>query len=155
MNALKTWFADGGLPETLISDNGKEFVNRELADFRKQMVIEHVKGAVENHKANGRIERLIGTLRNMIIKISDVNTAIKIDLAISAYNDTFHSAIKCTHRQAILKPNNVILAVNNIVNPRQKHKLNSRPRKKTKYRYNQNVKISQYDNICKLHKGKY
>lgn len=65
---IKNWCKDGYIPEKIISDNGKEFVNDKFRIFANQMGIEHIKVGVESHRSNGRIERVIGTIREGIRK---------------------------------------------------------------------------------------
>lgn len=46
-NALEKWFAKGHIPEQLISDNGKEFVNVQMKKMCKKYGIEHVTISVD------------------------------------------------------------------------------------------------------------
>ncbi|XP_019184818.1 PREDICTED: uncharacterized protein LOC109179780 [Ipomoea nil] len=51
-----------GLPEQLVTDNGRQFDNRAFATFCVQNGIRHIKVSVAYHQANGQIENLNRTL---------------------------------------------------------------------------------------------
>ncbi|KAM0675564.1 hypothetical protein GVAV_000930 [Gurleya vavrai] len=74
----------------------------------------------EDHKANGRIERFIGTIREMFYKTNGMNIKEKIDKVISVYNNTYHSAIKCTPFKAMFKNNIYKNLPNNLFDPRNR-----------------------------------
>lgn len=58
-NVIKEWYGQGYIPETLISDNGKEFMNEFFKKMCRSLEIRlHVVG-IEYHRSNGRIERVI------------------------------------------------------------------------------------------------
>ncbi|MGL5708822.1 MAG: hypothetical protein ACRDDF_11260 [Aeromonas sp.] len=55
-------------PEELITDNGKEFANEFFRRYCMDEKILHRLVSVESHKSNGRIERLIRTIREGLAK---------------------------------------------------------------------------------------
>ena len=65
------------------------------------MVIEHTKVGIESHKSNGRVERVIGTIREGIIKPDGFTLEEKIAIIVKQYNKTYHSAIRCTPKEAL------------------------------------------------------
>ncbi|KAF7686091.1 hypothetical protein CDIK_3158 [Cucumispora dikerogammari] len=69
---FKNWCRDGFIPETLVSDNGKEFVRKEFKEFCISMGIKHDKVGIEFHRANDRVERVIGTIRESIEKFKEM-----------------------------------------------------------------------------------
>ena len=49
--------------EKIITDNGKEFGSRKFEKMYAREKVEHTKVSVESHRSNGRVERVIGTIR--------------------------------------------------------------------------------------------
>ncbi|KAM0683798.1 hypothetical protein COBT_004051, partial [Conglomerata obtusa] len=77
----------------------------------------------------------------------------KVDLAITAYNHTFHSAIGCSPIEAITNPFETKVYEKNQENP--KFKKVKKVKNKLRYPYNEKVRIAQYDNITKNWKGRF
>lgn len=96
---LNEWIKDF-VPEEFITDNGKEFSSEEFRIFCINKRIEHRKVSIESHRSNGRIERLLRTIRETLAKneISDLES--NIIKTIKEYNNTYHSAIGCTPEEA-------------------------------------------------------
>lgn len=52
----------------MITDQGRKFRNKEIKDFcSDKNIIHHITG-LESHGGNGRVERLIKTIREELIK---------------------------------------------------------------------------------------
>jgi len=47
-----------GLPHTIITDNGRQFIDKKLKDFYKQVGIRHVTSSVEHPQTNGQAEAM-------------------------------------------------------------------------------------------------
>lgn len=62
--------------------------------------IEHRLVGVESHRSNGRVERVIRTLRESLLKAGEGLLKDKLENVIIKYNHTYHSAIKCTPEEA-------------------------------------------------------
>jgi len=45
-----------GIPHTIITDNGRQFVDRKLELFLKELAIKHVTSSVEHPQTNGQAE---------------------------------------------------------------------------------------------------
>ena len=63
-------FANHGLPEILVSDNGPAFVSKEFEEFAKKNGIRHVKSAPYHPSTNGLVERAVQTFKNSMKKQS-------------------------------------------------------------------------------------
>lgn len=61
-NALKNIFKSIGKSKTLVTDNKKEFMTKEIKKQLEQENIDHHTTSVEKHKANRRIERFHRTM---------------------------------------------------------------------------------------------
>lgn len=63
IDILVDLFARWGLPEELVSDNGRQFVSGEFEDFLKSCGIRHVKSSLYHAMSNGMIERFHRSLK--------------------------------------------------------------------------------------------
>lgn len=64
---------NGYYPEEVVTDNGREFDNVEFRKFCNEMGIKHNKVWVESHRSNGKLERVIGTIREGLLKLGTEN----------------------------------------------------------------------------------
>ena len=60
---LADTFARWGLPEEIISDNGRQFVSREFEEFLRNLNIKHSRTALYHPQANGAVERFNRVLK--------------------------------------------------------------------------------------------
>ena len=92
------------LPERLLSDNGSEFVNFEVADLLERLNIHHIRTTAYKPSSNGAVERvnrtIIGFLRALSNHPSD--WAEYLPRAIRIYNET-------VHRETGMSPANIIM----------------------------------------------
>lgn len=100
---LESWF-NGIYPEEIIIDNAREFKSFELNEFCTKNNINIHYTSLEAHRSNGRVERLISTLVNMILKSNEAFWNGKVKQAINAYNNCFHRVIQCTPNEAYENP---------------------------------------------------
>lgn len=63
-------FTTFGLPQELVSDNGRTFISKEFQDFLKQNGIFHKCTAPYNPATNGLAERFIQTLKQGLQKLN-------------------------------------------------------------------------------------
>lgn len=71
MQALNRQFANYGIPETLFSDNGPQFANREFREFTRSLGVSHVTSSPHHPASNGLAERHVQTAKNTMIKMMD------------------------------------------------------------------------------------
>ena len=101
-----TWFIEnlcrnGNRPGELITDNGREFINDEFRELCRRLDIKHRKVSIESHRSNERVERVIGTLRESILRMKGRSFEDKVHEVISIYNSSFHTGIGCTPNEAV------------------------------------------------------
>jgi RNase H-like domain found in reverse transcriptase/Reverse transcriptase (RNA-dependent DNA polymerase)/Integrase core domain/Integrase zinc binding domain len=113
VDVLSNWFRGRIKPEEIISDNGKEFANMKFKTFCKKRRIRHRMVSVESHRSNGRVERVIGTLREGLVKIKGNTLEERVEEITRAYNNTYHSGIRCTPREAWKDETNIAMIENN------------------------------------------
>lgn len=74
-------------------------------DFRKMcrsLEIEHHVVGIEDHRSNGRVDRVIRTIRDGVVKLGgDMSLKRKIEVITEKYNRMYHVGIKCFPLEAI------------------------------------------------------
>ena len=63
---LSDMFSRWGLPEEIISDNGKQFVSQEFEQFLKAHDIKHCRTALYHPQSNGAVERFNRVLKERL-----------------------------------------------------------------------------------------
>ena len=67
---LRVTFANHGLPEMVVSDNGPAFISQEFEEFMKKNGIRHVRSAPYHPSTNGLVERAVQTFKKGMKKQS-------------------------------------------------------------------------------------
>jgi hypothetical protein len=87
-------------PDVLKTDNGSEFINKDVENLFNKYDITHILNQAGNHKEMGNIEKFNQTLLNMLFKgFTDSSNLKWIDTltdVVNIYNNTFNGAIKST-----------------------------------------------------------
>ncbi|XP_054283614.1 uncharacterized protein K02A2.6-like [Macrosteles quadrilineatus] len=60
---LRSWFSRYGIPSEIVTDNGPQFLSKEMETFFEKNSINHIKTTPYHPKSNGLVERLIRTLK--------------------------------------------------------------------------------------------
>ena len=74
MKFLHELFARFGVVDTIVSDNGSQFISREFKDFCKSYQIDHVTTALFHSRSNGQAERFEDTLKRALKKVRTILT---------------------------------------------------------------------------------
>jgi len=82
---LNSDFRKLGLAETIISDNGPCFKSEKFNKFCNRLEIKHITSSPHYHQSNGRTERAIQTVKQVLKKCK---TEVEVTLALLAYHDT-------------------------------------------------------------------
>ncbi|EQB60017.1 enzymatic polyprotein endonuclease reverse, partial [Vairimorpha apis BRL 01] len=98
---LGKYVLKGKREKEIITDNGKEFINEDFRRLCRSLEIKHRQVSVEAHRSNGRIERVIGTLRESILKSEKETFKEKVMSSIERYNRSYHTGIKRTPIEAL------------------------------------------------------
>ncbi|PIC40074.1 hypothetical protein B9Z55_011551 [Caenorhabditis nigoni] len=69
VRTLKEIFSQNGLPETIVSDNGTQFVSKEFATMCQENGIEHLRSPAFHPQSNGQAERFVDTLKRGLKKL--------------------------------------------------------------------------------------
>lgn len=82
---------------SIVSDNGSEWMNNRIQKLLKDNHISHYAGEVGDHNILGKIDRWIRTIKMRLSKINPKRLTQKLlNEVIENYNTTYHSAIKAT-----------------------------------------------------------
>ena len=85
VKSLNNNFRKFGLAERIISDNRPCFKSEEFRNFCNTLEIKHTKSSPHHHEGNGRAERVIQTVRQIMKK---AKTDVEVTMTILAYHDT-------------------------------------------------------------------
>ena len=84
------WVGPFGVPQVVVSDNGREFVNTALTEAFEQLGIDHRLVSPYSPQTNGFIERQHKTINVALRALSDkTNWALHLPLITLALNNTF------------------------------------------------------------------
>ena len=94
IDSLRTLFAQHGLPDQIVSDNGSNFTSDEFESFCVENGIKHKLTEPYNPQKNGEAERFVQTLKNRLEKMQGDSGEMqtKIDRFLLCYRNTPHSA---------------------------------------------------------------
>ncbi|XP_058840279.1 uncharacterized protein K02A2.6-like [Topomyia yanbarensis] len=71
VDVCKRNFSRHGKPQRMLSDNGSNFVNKEMQQFAKEWDIEHVTSSPYHQQANGKAESAVKIAKKLIKKADD------------------------------------------------------------------------------------
>lgn len=153
--ALKEWIKAGWRIDELISDNGREFLSSAFKNMCREYNINHSVVSVESHRSNGRVERVIRTLREGLAKYKEGSIENRISRLIGIYNNSFHSAIGCTPREAYEDRTGDVTIENS---DQGKYKQKFKIRYREQFELGSQVRIAKHDNFkakIKESKGRF
>ena len=84
---LRPLFAQFGLPETIVTDNGTCFVNAEFEDFLARNGIRHLTSAPYHPQSNGLAEEAVQIIKNGL-KVTTGNVRVRLAKILFAYRLT-------------------------------------------------------------------
>ena len=145
----------GMKPEGIVTDNAKEFQNDQMRELCSLMDIEHRKIGIESHKSNGRVERIIRTVRESILKSNKKTFEEKVGEAIEKYNNSFHVGINCTPIEATNDTTGMVMMENS---PMGNYAGRFKKWYREKFERNQVVRVSKRENLLgcsKYVKGRF
>lgn len=137
-------------PEMLVCDAAAEFSSKEFNVWIKKRNITLHRTAIESHRSNGRIERVIRTIREQLLKMKGESYE-SFNNVIDKYNQTYHAGIKCSPVEALNDVSGQARMENNIQGNYIK-KFTKRYRES--FNIGQKVRVAKNDNLKKNVKGK-
>ena len=97
---LRSIFAQFGLPETIVSDNGSFLVSEEFQQFLKVHGIKQITSAPYHPSSNGLAERAVQIVKKGLKKTTEGSIKSRIAKILFAYRNTPH----CTTGNSPAKP---------------------------------------------------
>ena len=88
---LRSLFAQFGLPEVLVSDNGPNFVSSEFKEFLHHNGVKQVTSAPAHPASNGLAERAVKTVKEGLSKLKSGTIADRLFRFLFTYRNTPHS----------------------------------------------------------------
>lgn len=85
IKTMRRMFASQGLPDVLISDNGRTFTSEEFNLFLKKNGIRHLYTPPYHPASNGQIERAVQTFKNKLKKLANCSISWSEKLAKTLY----------------------------------------------------------------------
>lgn len=86
MTHLKSIFAEHDIPAQLLTDNEPQYSSKEFKDFTESYGIEHLTSSLHYPEANGSSERMLQTVKNILIKCGEEEG--DLSLALLSYRAT-------------------------------------------------------------------
>ena len=90
IEAIRLLFANYGLPEHIVSDNGLQFTSEEFAVFMESNGIKHTRSAPYHPSTNGLAERFIQTMKQTLKASMNTGLPLKQRLLMT-YRSSTHS----------------------------------------------------------------
>ena len=91
INKLQTLFAQFGLPETIVTDNGTGFTSQEFESFLKDNRVKHITSSLYHPASNGLAERAVQIIKRGLKKVTSGNMSAHITQVLFTYRITPHS----------------------------------------------------------------
>ena len=108
ISSLEEIFATHGLPESLTSDNGTQFVATEFTEYTEQQGIRHHRVTAKWPQANGEVERQNGSLlkRLQIAHAEKKDWKKELNVYLAAYRSLTHSTTGVSPCRVALRTEN-------------------------------------------------
>ena len=104
---LRKLFAQHGLPEELVSDNGPQFIASEFEEFMRSSGGKHTKCAPYHPASNGQVDRVVQILKTVLHKHtldkSGVSQSQRLQSFLLTYRTTPHATTGRTPAELFLK----------------------------------------------------
>ncbi|XP_037930885.1 uncharacterized protein K02A2.6-like [Teleopsis dalmanni] len=132
---LRETFSRFGIAETLLSDNGRQFVSEEFKNFVNNNKINHILTAPGHPSTNGQAENFIKSLKKSLYATLNDESPAQIFLGISIRT-----------RFDLIKPP---LVRDRIIQKQRKSVSNYRGKRNEQFEIGQNVYVRDYSNVNK------
>ena len=94
INQLQKLFAQFGMPELLVSDNGTQFTSAAFSDFCSRNGIKHMRSSAYHPQSNGQAERFVDTFKRALLKLKgEGTTAETLQTFLLSYRSTPNASL--------------------------------------------------------------
>lgn len=120
---MKEIFARHGIPEFVFSDNGTQYSSREFKQFADDWGFQHVTSSPNYPQSNGKSERAVQTIKNMLIK--SIKSGSDFQVALLNYRNTPRDGLSSPAQMLMSRrlrcklPNNNYVLVPKLTEPKE------------------------------------
>ena len=134
---LRMLFAEHGLPETIVTDNGTCFTSAEFTQFMRQNGIQHITSPAYHPSSNGLAERAVQLVKRGLTKMTDGSMQTRLARYLLTYRVTPHGTTGSS--PSMLLKGRQLRTLLDVVHPNIGAKVHKSQEKMTEY-YNQKSK---------------
>ncbi|CAL8135317.1 unnamed protein product [Orchesella dallaii] len=138
ISCVRESFCRFGIPETIVTDNGPQFVSREFEKFCVDNGVRHTTSSAYHPRSNGEAERFIRTFKNAMNRSTEADLTLCLCQFLITYRSTPHATTDAAPAELLMKRN--IRTLFDLIRP----DVNSKVRK------NQEKSKEQFDNKTPL-----
>lgn len=100
ISKLREVFCRFGLPDTLVSDNGRQFTSNEFKEFTVQNGIQHIFTAPGHPSTNGQAENFVKTVKKSLIASFKQNDSQNFDATLNRFLFDYRISKHCTTNES-------------------------------------------------------
>ncbi|UYV83534.1 K02A2.6-like [Cordylochernes scorpioides] len=153
VRVLRNLFAVHGLPDQVVSDNGRMFVVHEFQEFLRMNGIRHITSAPYHPQTNGQAERVVQTLKQLIRKNGWENISVTLPRALFAMRTTPHGTTGLTPAE-LLMGRRLTTRMNRLHPKESEDSENGKEHFQNRFKSQENVYARKYNGKGKWEPGK-
>ncbi|UYV71968.1 K02A2.6-like [Cordylochernes scorpioides] len=153
VRVLRNLFAVHGLPDQVVSDNGRMFVGHEFQEFLRMNGIRHITSAPYHPQTNGQAERVVQTLKQLIRKNGWENISVTLPRALFAMRTTPHGTTGLTPAE-LLMGRRLTTRMNRLHPKESEDSVNGKEHFQNRFKSQENVYAREYNGKGKWEPGK-
>ncbi|UYV84041.1 K02A2.6-like [Cordylochernes scorpioides] len=153
VRVLRSLFAVHGLPDQVVSDNGRMFVGHEFQEFLRMNRVRHITSAPYHPQTNGQAERVVQTLKQLIRKNGWENISVTLPRALFAMRTTPHGTTGLTPAE-LLMGRRLTTRMNRLHPKESEDSENGKEHFQNRFKSQENVYARKYNGKGKWEPGK-
>ena len=100
---LRVLFAQFGIPDVLVSDNGTNFVSKEFEEFTRRNGIKHVTSAPAHPASNGLAECAVKTFKEGLSRLKEGTITDRLSQFLLVYRNTPQATTGVTPAELMMR----------------------------------------------------
>ncbi|UYV68431.1 K02A2.6-like [Cordylochernes scorpioides] len=153
VRVLRSLFAVHGLPDQVVSDNGRMFVGHEFQEFLRMNGVRRITSAPYHPQTNGQAERVVQTLKQLIRKNGWENISVTLPRALFAMRTTPHGKSGLTPAE-LLMGRRLTTRMNRLHPKESEDSENGKEHFQNRFKSQENVYARKYNGKGKWEPGK-
>lgn len=102
IKCLRKMFARLGIPDKVVSDNGRSFDSEELHDFYKKNLIEYSTISPYHPSSNGQAERMVQVTKKSLAKLEEGDIGLQVQRMLFRQHTTVHAGTAKTPAELLM-----------------------------------------------------